>query len=200
MTSNFSFSSGLLKKIVLAILLDFGPIVLFLISYEIFHVYRAVFVLMIATIISTFVTFKIQKRLPYIALYVALITLIFGYVTIVYKNPNLIQIRDSLYDFTLALTLIFGLSFKKFLLRFSFESVLPMSDDAWRKLTNAWIVYFLAAGTVNEYIRRTQSFAFWIDYKTFIIFFTVAFGIITLLYFYEKKEEHKHEEQEVFDK
>lgn len=190
MARNFLFSESLIKKVLLAVLLDFGPIILFIVAYEIFHVYRAVFVLMIATIVSTFVTFKTQKRLPYIALYIALITLIFGYITIVYKNPNLIQIRDSLYDFTLALTLIFGLSFKKFLLRFSFESVLLMSDNAWRKLTNAWIVYFLSVGSANEYIRRTQTFEFWIDYKSFIIFFTIAFGVVTLLAFYEETEKH----------
>ncbi len=183
------FSESLLKKILLAILLDFGPVILFIVSYEIFHVYKAVFILMIATIISTFVTFKTQKRLPYVALYIALITLIFGYITIVHKNPDMIQIRDSLYDFTLALTLIFGLSFKKFLLRFSFESVLPMSDNAWRKLTNAWIFYFLLAGSANEYVRRTQTFEFWIDYKSFFILFTIVFGIATLIYFYEEKED-----------
>jgi intracellular septation protein A len=68
------FSTERLYKIFIAGLLEFGPVLLFLCSFEYLHVYKATVILMVATIISTVVTFRVQKRLPYLALYVALLT------------------------------------------------------------------------------------------------------------------------------
>lgn len=188
------FSQTLLKKILLALVLDFGPVVVFLISFEVFHVYGAIILLMIATIISTFFTFKTQKRLPYVALYVALLTTTFGYISISHRNLDFIQIRDTLYDYTLALTLITGILFKKSLLKMSFGEVVHLSDRAWKKLTNVWILYFFATGTVNEYVRHTYDFRTWVDYKTYVVFLTIVYGVITFFMLYEKGSDTKHKE------
>jgi intracellular septation protein A len=170
--------------------LEFGPILLFLISYHFFHIYKATFILMIMTIISTIATYRLQKRLPYVALYVALLTIIFGYMTIAHHQPKFIQIRDTMYDITLALTLLTGVIIDFSFLKLAFHSVLPMTISAWRKLTYSWIFFFIMGAVLNEYVRRVMNLHQWFEFKMTMIFVTIIFGCVTLYFFYEKMEHH----------
>lgn len=183
------FSGRVIKQLLVAGILEFGPVVIFLLAFEFFHVYKATVVLMVVTIISTVVTYRMQKRLPYVALYVALLTSIFGYVTVTLHEPKFIQIRDTLYDVTSALTLIIGLMINVQFLKMAFHNVIPMTDRAWRRLTYYWIGFFLAIAATNEYVRRVMSLREWFDFKSIIVIATIIFGFTTLYFLYEKKEE-----------
>lgn len=186
--SNISkFSLATLKKLFIGGVLEFGPILIFLISFHYLHIYKATFILMIVTIVSTVVTYKIQKRLPYLALYVAFLTLIFGYMTITHKAPKFIQMRDTLYDVTSALTLLIGLMINVSFLKLAFHSVLPMTNRAWNKMTYLWIAFFISIAITNEYIRRTMTLVQWFDFKSLMVVITVMFGLITLYFVYEKE-------------
>ena len=191
MSAPFIFSPHTFKNIILAGVLEFGPVLLFLCSFQYFHIYKATFVLMIATIISTFATYIIQKRLPYIALYVAFLTIIFGYITITHQKPGFIQIRDTLYDASLALTLLIGLMINVPFLKHAFNKVLPMTTRAWNRLTYSWIAFFVVNGIANEFVRRTMDLHQWFQFKGIVIVITIVFGCVTLYFEYEK-EEYNH--------
>lgn len=168
--------------------LEFGPILVFLLAYDYFHIFKATFVLMIATIIVTVFIFIKQKRLPYASLYLALITTIFGYLTLSHHNPGFIQIRDTVYDVTNAIVLSLALLFEVLLFKIAFDKVMPMTDRAWRKLTWLWIFFFVAAALLNEYIRKHEPLHTWINYKTSMVFVSVIFGFAAIFYTYERKE------------
>lgn len=168
-------------------LLEFGPVLLFLVSFEFFHVYKATVILIIATIFSTVATYRIQKRLPYLALYVALLTSVFGYVTLTLHQPKFIQIRDTLYDVTCALTLMIGLMIRVSFLKLAFHSILPMTTRAWNNLTYLWIGFFVVIAILNEYIRTTLSLDGWFGFKSVMVVVTIIFGLFSLYYTYEKK-------------
>lgn len=187
MSSSSLFSSAAGKRLLVGLLLEFGPILIFLASFEYYHVFKATSLLMISTIISTIVTYRIQKRIPYIALYVALITIAFGYLTIMHKEPRFIQMRDTLYDLTCAITLLFGLMIRVSFLKMAFHNIIPLADRAWRRLTYAWIVYFLAIALLNEYVRHTFTLDQWFLFKSAIVVVTVIFGFSALHFFYEKE-------------
>lgn len=187
MIQNFSFSKAIIKQVLLGVLLEFGPVLVFLLSFEFFHVYKATIILMVSTIFSTFITFKMQKRLPYAALYVALLTSIFGYITLTMHQPRFIQMRDTLYDVTCALTLIIGLMVNVQVLKLAFHEVLPMSKRAWTMFTYSWIGFFLTVATLNEYVRKTMSLKEWFDFKSVMVVVTAVFGLAVIYFFYEKE-------------
>jgi intracellular septation protein A len=191
--SNFSlFSPAVFKRLVAGMLLEFSPILIFLASFEHFHIYKATMLLMIATIISTILTYRLQKRLPYLALYVAFLTICFGYLTVAHREPKFIQMRDSLYDLTCAVTLLIGIMINVQFLKLAFHEILPMTNRAWQKLTYLWIGFFLAAAILNEYIRRVYGLHVWFDYKSFMVVVTITFGFIALLVCYEKEGTPSH--------
>ena len=185
-------SPKIISRLLVALVLEFGPVFVFLISFEYLHVYKATVILMIATIISTVATFSIQKRLPYMALYVALLTSIFGYITLSLHEPRFIQMRDTLYDATCALTLIFGLMINVSFLKLAFHKLAPMSDRGWKKLTKFWIGFFISLSLANEYVRRTMTLTQWFDFKTIVVVITVIFGFTALYLSYESEEEVKN--------
>jgi len=142
-------------------------------------------ILMVATIISTIATYRIQKRIPYLALYMALITIIFGMLTIHFHEVKFIQMRDTLYDATCALTLLVGLRFNIKFLALAFNAVIPMSDRAWEKLTYLWIGYFIIVAVANEIARYMLTLQDWFVFKGIIVFVTVCFGFMSLFLSYE---------------
>jgi intracellular septation protein len=177
-----------IKHVIAAGLLEFGPVLVFLLAFEHFHVYKATIILMIVTIISTVATFRIQKRLPYLALYVALLTSIFGYITLTLHDPRFIQMRDTLYDATCALTLIVGLIINVSFLKLAFHKVIPMTNRAWEKLTYFWIGFFIIVVVLNEYVRRTMSLSQWFDFKSTMVGVVIFFGCATLYLSYEEEK------------
>jgi intracellular septation protein len=168
-------------------LFEFGPIILFLIAYDYFHIYKATLVLMIATILVTVVTFTKERRLPYASLYIALLTSIFGYLTLAHRNPEFIQIRDTVYDVVNAVVVLSALRFNVILFKIAFDKVFPMTDTAWIKLSYLWGGFFIVAALVNEYIRNFESFHVWIAYKSSMIGISIVFGFLAMFYVYEKK-------------
>lgn len=183
----FSPSSlSTLKRLIYGTIFEFGPILIFIGSFQHFHIYKATMFLMIATIISTIVTYRIQKRLPYLALYVALLTIGFGYLTLVHREPKFIQMRDSLYDLTCAITLLIGMMINVQFLKVAFHEVIPMTNRAWQRLTYFWIGYLLCAVVLNEYVRKTYSLHDWFDFKSIILVSTTVFGFLALYICYEK--------------
>lgn len=182
------FSPRLLKHILVASVLEFGPVLIFIVSFEHFHIYKATIILMVATIISTVATFYFQKRLPYLALYVALLTSIFGYITLTHHQPRFIQIRDTLYDVTCAATLIVGLIMNVSFLKIAFQKVVPMSMRAWNNITYVWIGYFIVIAISNEYVRRTMTLDEWFSFKSVVIVATIIFSVVSFCFLYEKEK------------
>ncbi len=180
------FSAETFRRLILGAMLEFSPIIIFLISFKHFRIYEATLILMIATIISTVVTYRVQKRLPYLALYVAFLTTVFGYLTLMHHQPRFIQMRDTLYDITCALTLLAGLMINVHFLKLAFHEVIPMTLRAWNRLTYAWILFFVLNATANEYIRRTVSLHEWFNFKSYVVIVTIVFGLVSLYFFYEK--------------
>lgn len=190
MKKTFSiFSAKTLKHIFFSGMLEFGPVLLFLVSTEYVSIYESAILLMVATIISTIATFRLQKRIPYLALYVACITLVFGYMTLHFKNPKFLQIRDTLYDLTSALTLVLGLVFRTPLLKIAFNEVVPMSNRAWQRMTHVWIAYFLIVAFANEIVRNFFSFSDWIFFKGVVVVFTVLYCFASLYSIYEQESD-----------
>ena len=181
------FSKKIFTHIISSSLLEFGPVILFLVSFKYLHVYESTMLLMVATILSTIITYRVQKRIPYLALYVAFITILFGFMTIHFREVKFIQMRDSLYDATCALTLLIGMQFNIKFLAIAFDKVLPMTHKAWDKLTYMWVIYFLIIALSNEIARQALSVEHWFIFKGYIVLLTSCFGFFSLYVSYEAK-------------
>lgn len=162
------------------ILIEFGPIILFAIFFHIVGPFNATRILMLTTVISTIVIHHLEKRIPYITLYVTFLTILFGYMTLHKHNVNFLQIRDSVYDFTLAGTLLLGLLFNSLFLKIALSTYVELKDKAWRFFTYLWMGFFFVNGVTNEFIRHTFDISNWLVYKIIMIAITIVFTFVAL--------------------
>jgi intracellular septation protein len=62
--------------------------------------------------------------------------------------------------------LYFGKFFtKKPLLKIFFKSAFNLQDEGWEKLNYRWISFFIFVAILNEIVWRTQTEAFWVNFK-----------------------------------
>ena len=54
---------------------------------------------------------------------------------------------------------------KKPLLKIFFQNKLNLKDEGWKRLNYQWIFFFIFVAILNEIVWRTQSEAFWVNFK-----------------------------------
>ena len=52
-----------------------------------------------------------------------------------------------------------------------------MPDAAWRQLTLRYGLYFVAVAVANEFVWRTQSDAFWVNFRTALLPLALVFSL-----------------------
>lgn len=164
-------------------LLDFGPIFVFVFVFEFAGFFKATFALMISTIVITVIAFKKEKRIPYFALLLTLLTLVFGYFTIELRDPKFIQIKDTIQDLILATTILGSIYFKKPLLKSLFSHLFDVSDSIWSAVAWNWGIHFLVLAALNEIVRTQFNPDLWVKYKIFAMLATITHGLIIAIYY-----------------
>ena len=173
--------SNSIVHIILQSLVEFAPIFVFVISFEIHGFYFATRALVAITVILTIYTYFKEKRVPYFALFIAFTTIMFGAATLKHHNPNILQFRDTVYDAMLAIILILTLLSDKLLLKTLFGHIFKISDVLWRKVSWYWAINFTCLAIANEYVRHNFHLGAWVYYKMFAMAITIALGLILLL-------------------
>ena len=80
---------------------------------------------------------------------------------------------------------------KKPLLKTFFQNALNLEDEGWKKLNNRWISFFIFVAFLNEIVWRTQSEAFWVNFKVWgllPISFIFAVSQVPLINKYKLKQ------------
>jgi intracellular septation protein len=133
---------------------DFGALVAFMAAYFITRdMIKATWVLVIASIIALAVGFILERRLAPMPLITGGFALVFGVLTIVTDDDLFVK---------LAAVLLGSLPLKKYPFKALLGSAIKVTDEAWRKLTFRYGLYFLAVAIANEVFRSpTAVTAIW---------------------------------------
>lgn len=186
------FTKKVISKLFLGSLLDFSPPLVFIVLFELtMNFFTATFWFMVVTCIVALFARMVEKRTPYFSLYISLVTVLFGAFTLFFHNPEFLQIRDTLYDLVLGITLFAGLRKGKLFFKSAFTHSIRMADEAWRSVTLAWIYFFVVGAIGNEIARNVLTDDGWVFYKLVVLVLTFFFGIWCLFYFYKPEPEIK---------
>ncbi|MBK0393356.1 septation protein A [Ramlibacter algicola] len=165
-------------------LLDFLPIAIFFVAYELSDIYTATAVAIAATIVQiALLRWKTGKVEPMQWFSLAVIV-VFGGATIVLHNPTFIKWKPSILYWSFAAVLAFGqLVLRKNLLRLALGSQVQLPDTAWRAMTWSWFGFFLVAGALNLWVAFNYSEAVWVKFKVFgLLSLMVVFVIAQALW------------------
>ncbi len=155
---------------------DLGPLILFFASFELYGIFAATAVFMVAVLAALgFGYWRERKFLP-MPLFTAVLVLIFGGLTLYLKNDMFIKMKPTVLYAFFGVLLIGGLSFKRLFIKYVFAQAFDLNEAGWRKLTWRWGLFFVALAGVNEAVWRNFSTPIWVDFK--------VWGIMPLIFLF----------------
>jgi intracellular septation protein len=160
----------------LRIAIDYGPLILFFVvnalapGPDLMRIMIATSAFMIAMFVAMAVSWwKIRHISP--MLWIAgVVVLVFGSLTLYFRDPSFIQAKPTLVYATFAVVLGYGLLARKPLLQMLLETAYPgLSEKGWRLLTLNWTLFFTAMAIANEIARHYLAWDGWMVFKTWVV-------------------------------
>ena len=179
---------------IIKLIADFGPLLLFFIIYfkNDNNLKLAIPPFIVATLISLMVIYFLEKRIPLVPLTGGILISLFGGLTLYFDNKIFFYMKPTIINILFAGILFFGKFFtKKSLLKIFFQTSMKLEDEGWKKLNSRWIGFFIFIAILNEIVWRTQSEAFWVNFKVWgllPISFLFAASQISLINKYKLKQ------------
>ena len=153
---------------IIKLIADFGPLLVFFIIYLSSEndLKVAIPPFIVATLISLIVIYFLEKRIPMVPLTGGILITLFGGLTLYFDNKIFFYMKPTIINFLFAGVLFFGKFFtKRPLLKIFFQNAFDLEDEGWKKLNYRWIGFFIFVAILNEIVWRTQSEAFWVNFK-----------------------------------
>ena len=157
-----------MNRSIIKFIADFAPLLIFFTIY--FNnendLKTAIPPFVIATLIALIVIYFLEKRISMVPLISGILITFFGGLTLYFDNKIFFYMKPTIINLLFAGVLFFGKFFtKKPLLKIFFQNALNLENEGWKKLSYRWIYFFIFVAMLNEMIWRTQSEAFWVNFK-----------------------------------
>jgi intracellular septation protein len=166
---------------------DFGALVAFMAAYAVNRFVRglegqealvqATWVLVGASALALIVGYVTEKRLAPLPLITGGFALVFGVLTLVFHDPDLLKIKLTIQNGLLAIVLLGSLPLGRYPFKYLLGDAIKITDKGWRGLTLRYGLYFAAVAIVNETVWRTQSDDTWVAFRGGLWMVSAVFGV-----------------------
>lgn len=167
--------------LVFNLVVEFGPLVLFLVMFEFFNFQVATIILVVTTIVVMVSGYVIQKRIALFPLFASGSVVVFGLATIFLKDANFIIIKDSLFYGIFGSIIIISLLMNRLVLKDLFFKLFAISDRGWKIVSWRWGIFMILLAVSNEIFRIGFSEEIWVRYKTYALLVLVIFSAYQML-------------------
>ena len=184
-----------MNKSFIKFITDFGPLLVFFSFYykNEKNLTIAIPPFIVATLIALIVVWILEKKIPMVPLLGGVFITLFGGLTIYFDNPIFIYVKPTIINILFGLALLFGKFFtNEPLLKKMLGKSLLLTDEGWKILNLRWVYFFFSLALLNEFIWRTQSEEFWVNFKVWgILPLTIIFTAfqISIINKYKLNEE-----------
>ena len=166
------------------LLFEFLPLILFFIAFKWQGIYVATGVAIAAAVIQ-FAWMRIRGQAISTMQWLSLgIITVFGGATLLLQDETYIKLKPTVLYWACALALLVGRVFfnANWLQKVMPKDELVLPEAVWRRLTWAWIVFFVLMGCLNLYVGFNYSLDTWANFKVWwsmgiILAFSLAQGI-----------------------
>ena len=172
------------KGSIIKSLIEIIPLILFFIVNAKYGIIVATKIFVITTVIALVVSYLHLKKFSAPLLITSFLVLIFGGLTIFFKDPTFIKLKPTIVYLLFSFFLFLGLILKKNFLKIYLSNLIKLNNIGWDILTKRWSLFFLAMAILNEIIWRNFSTDFWVSFKVFgflpltIIFMMLQNGLM----------------------
>jgi intracellular septation protein len=167
-------------------LLDVIPIVIFFFFYKFFNLTYATAAIIVTSILSLLITYVLERRISFMALFSCLLLSFFGGLTIFSGNSVFIKIKPTIINLLFSAILLIGVYYKKGFIKSILGSSFKLDEKIWIIISFRWGIFFLFLAMLNEIIWRNFSEGFWVNFKVFGLSSLMMVFLITQLSFISK--------------
>lgn len=166
------------------LLIEFGPLAAFGITYFAAGIFWATGVVMVTSILALGVSWMQFGRLLPVPVMTAVMVVVFGGLTFWLNDPRFIQMKPTIINLLFAGVLFFGLMTGRPLLKLLLGEAFNLTEEGWRQLSFRWALFFLALAALNELVWRNFSQDVWVNFKVFgilglsLVFAMAQIGLI----------------------
>jgi len=169
-------------------LLDFLPVIAFVVAYWLTDFQTAIVVIMIAVVIQAVATWLITGTVSKPLLISMGLVVGLGGVSLILQNDLIFKWKPTVLNWLFAAVFL-GSQFigdktviQRVLQSMAKEDIRLKTED-WRRLNRMWVLYFLIAGTANIIVAYTYSEAVWVNFKLFgLMGLTLAFIVLQAIW------------------
>jgi intracellular septation protein len=152
-------------------LIDFLPVLAFLIAFKLAGIYVATTVGIVMTALQVILTRFLRGKFDTQQLVTLFVFVIFGGLTLYFHNPLFVKWKPSVifWVFSLAFFGSFFLGEKTITERLlsTWVGENPVPRLVWKKLNAYWSLFFLSLGCLNLYIAYHFSTDTWVNFKVY---------------------------------
>lgn len=175
-------------------IVDYGGLVAFLIGFFLSgrDLVEATKWLIAGSALALTIGLIVERRIAPLPAISGGAALAFGILTVVFNDPIFVKIKPTIMNLLFAAGLMGGLAFGKSPLKMLMGSSIQLPDEAWRKLTFSYGLFFAALAGLNEVIWRTQSDEVWVLFRMpgiLILTLVFSFTQVPLMMKYAKTDE-----------
>lgn len=184
-------------SLLMKILFDLFPVILFFIAYKMYDIYVATGVAIIATLVQVGYLYARHKRVEKIHLITLALIVILGGATILLQNEAFIAWKPTIVNWGFAAVFLAShyVFSNKPIVRRMMESLIQLPDQVWVKLSYMWIAFFTVSGLINLWVYYNFSLDAWVNFKLFgLMGLTFAFILIQGVYISRYTQEDKDED------
>ncbi len=136
-------------------LIDFFPVVLFLIAYKFTNIYTATMVIIAASFVQIAGYWLATRRVEKMHLISLVLIVLLGGLTLYLRDKRFIMWKPTIINWLFAAAFVVSAYIGgKPLIQRMLSGQLQMPDIAWKKLNWAWVGFFIFSGLVNLYFAQ----------------------------------------------
>ncbi len=162
------------------LLVDYIPLVVFILAYFYQDIFFATGMLMVAMPVVLVLQWLMTKKINKIYAASTVLVLVLGGATLAFRNPTFLYWKPTVLNWLIAIVFL-GSQWigDKTVVQRMLENAAELSADQWIRLNQIWVVFFSIVGGINIYVAYNFSEAFWVKFKLFgILGLTLIFVII----------------------
>jgi intracellular septation protein len=168
-------------------LLEFLPLVAFVVAYHLHGIYVATGVLMVAMCLLVAAAWLRTRKVGSLLGTSTALVLVFGSITLILRDERFIQWKPTVFfwGFGLAFLVSQWLGARPLVQRLIGAAMpdLQVSREAWLRLNLAWVVFYFAMGATNLAVARLLDQQTWVNFKVFgITALTFLFVLVQALW------------------
>jgi intracellular septation protein len=176
------------RTITLQALLEFAPLLAFIVAYYVGGLYTATAVLMIAMLALLAVDYLLQRRIPPMHALSAVLVFALGAATLLFHDKHFIQLKPT------ALFWLAGVAFlasfwigkrtlTERLLSAALQGQVNVPNNIWRRLNVLWVLFYGVLGALNLLVATYASERVWVNFKVFgLTVITLVFVVLQVTY------------------